>query len=167
MSCYYNMTMTNFEEYLTNKCGHNTIARNLDGSSSTGFMSKILMRDRRFFMKVYVDEKTECAIVEVYPGINVAAPYRAMTSQLCMKKNAERKAGILVVDPVHGDIYSHVESFFKEGPLTGETLEEMVDTAMSALVLCQNELECISHGMPCPQMYEETDLDALLSSLLM
>ncbi len=89
-----------------------------------------------------------------------------MTSQLCMRKNAERKAGILIVNPEHGDIYSHVECFFKEGPLTAETLEEMVDTALSALVLCQNELECISHGMPCPQKDEEADLDALISSLL-
>ena len=165
MSCYYNMTMTNFEEYLMNS-GHNTTARNLDGSSSAGFLSEILTNNKRYFLKICVDEKLECAIAEVYPGIHVSAPYRAMTSQLCMKKNANRKAGVLVVDPERGDIFSHVECFFKEAPLTGETLEKMVDTALSALVLCQNELECISHGMPYPQKDEE-ELDALLSSLLL
>lgn len=166
MNNNYEVTMTNFEEHLTEKSGHNTIARNLSGSSSNGFLTEILTGNNRFFLKIRVDEKVECAIMEAYPQIRVPEPYRAMTASFCMQKNAEKKVGNLVLDPDQGDIHCHVEASFHDAPLTGETLEEMEHIAITFLMSCQEELECLSHGMLPSSHNEANDIKNLMRNMM-
>lgn len=164
MRCFYDLTMCNIEEYFMRESGHNTVSRNMGKSASSGFMAEIITEFRRYFMKIYVDAETECVTMEVYPGINASARYRPMTSQLCMRMNSKLKAGMLVLDPVRGDIYCRITSFFKDGPLTEVTIEAMEQIALSCLTACQDELECVSHGMPWPYKAEADELDRIISS---
>ena len=164
MSEYFDTTITNIEEYLLNNA-HNTSARNLSSSSSEGFLCEVVTKNKRFFEKIRVDEKIECVIMEIYPGINVPAPYRAMTSMYCMEKNSEKKIGNLVLDPEQGDIHCHVEASFKDGPLSGETVDEMERIAIMFLMSCTKELEEISHGMLPTKDSGESELSELFEGL--
>ena len=166
MNTNYDVTMTNFEEHLNEKSGHNTIARNLSGSSSNGFMSEVLTGRNRYFLKIRVDEKIDCVIMEAYPGIRVPEPYRAMTASFCMQKNAEKKVGNLVLDPDQGDIHCHVEASFHDAPLTGETLEKMEHIVITFLMSCQEDLERVSHGMMPTSDNKGNDIRNLMKKMM-
>ena len=161
----YVLTMNNIEEHLIHKSNHNTTAKNLEGSSSTGFLSEILTGEESYFSKIRVDRALEFVTMDVYPGINVLTPYRAMAAQYCMEKNSEKKVGSLCVSARHGDVYCHVETSIKDAPLSGETLEEMERIAISLLHSCQDELELIAHGVLPSNKEEGHGLSALLSKM--
>jgi len=143
----YTTTMRNIEEYLIRTSNHNTTAKNLEGSSSDGFICEIMTKQNSYFMKVRVDKNLEYVTVDVYPGINVMPQFRAMAAQYCMEKSDEKKIGTICISSRHGDIYSHVESSIKDAPLSGETLEEMENIAITCVHTCQEDLEFISHGL--------------------
>ena len=161
----YLITMDNIEEYLIHKSNHNTTARNLEGSSSDGFLCEILTDKRSYFAKIRVDKALEYVTMDVYPGINVLPPYRAMAAQYYMEKTDEKKVGSLCVSSRHGDVYCHIEASFKDAPLTGDTLEEMEHIAISCLCACQDELELVAHGVLPSKNGDEHGLSGLLQKI--
>lgn len=150
MKDFYQTTIDNISAYLMHKSRHNTAARIMDGSSSIGFVSEILTRDRRIWLKIRVDDKINFVMIEAFPGISVAQPYRGAAAMFCMHENDSSKVGNLVIDPDTGDIYCHVESSIKDAPLSGETIEKLEGIAVSSLLGCIEDLERVAHGQVVP-----------------
>lgn len=164
---YFNETMVNIEEYLTLHSNHNTISRNLPGSSSSGFLCEILTEGRSYFMKLRVDDKIDYVILEMYPGITVQPPYIPMAAQYCMEKTDDKKVGSYRIAYNRGDVYFHIEASMKDAPVSGETIEHMEHIAIASLRVCENDLEFISHGlMPAPAKEEKPNKSGDLKSLL-
>lgn len=164
---YFNETMANIEEYLALRSNHNTVSRNLPGSSANGFLCEILTEDRSYFMKLRVDDKIDYVILEMYPGITVQPPYIPMTAQYCMEKTDEKKVGGYRIAYNHGDIYFHIEASIKDAPVSGDTIEQMECIAIASLRTCENDLDLISHGlMPVPAKEEKPNKPVDFKELL-
>lgn len=145
MNTTFEKTMENFREYLK-KSGHNIVAENIKGSA-TGFICESLTSDKRFILKIRVDENLEYAVLEAYPGISIPKPYRTMAMEYCMRKTDERKVSYLAVDYDQGDVYAHTEAPFRDGALSGETLHEMERMVFSVLMSCYDDLQQIARGV--------------------
>lgn len=142
----FETTRKNFEEYLAS-AGYNTVAKTLDGSENQGFLCELLTERASFFMKIRLDEALGFALVDVYPGITIPAPYLPRASQYAMERNAEKKAGTLQLCPIRGDLFCHVEAMFFSAPLTGADLEIMETIAVEFLLSCLEDLLRISQGL--------------------
>lgn len=141
----YETTLKNFEAYLAS-AGYNTVAKTLDGSATQGFLCELLTKRASFFMKIRLDETLGFALVDVYPGITIPAPYLPRAAQYAMEQNAPKKAGALRLCPIRGDLFCHVEAMFFSSPLTGADLEIMESIAVEFLLSCLEDLLCISQG---------------------
>lgn len=145
MNTTFEKTMENFREYLKNS-GHNIVAENIKGSA-TGFICESLTSDKRFILKIRVDENLAYAVLEAYPCISIPKPYRTMAMEYCMRKTDERKVAYLAVDCDQEDIYAHTEAPFRDGALSGETLHEMERIVFSLLMSCYDDLQQIARGV--------------------
>lgn len=146
MNTNYEQTMENIREYLKNS-HHNIVAENLDGSSMSGFLCESLTSDKRFILRINVDEKLEYVILQVYAGLSIPKPYRTMAMEYCMKETDLRKLSYIAVDNEQGAVYSHVETSFKDSALSGETLKDMEKLAFHVILSCYDDLQQIARGV--------------------
>lgn len=140
----YEQTISNFKEYLKNS-GHNTVAENLDCSSVKGFICESFLEERRFILKIRIEEKLQFAVIEAYAGINIPKAYRTMAAEYCNKHNDKRLVSSLCIS-AQGDVYTHVESFI-DGSLSKEAIKEMESIAVVSLITCYDDVQQIARGV--------------------
>lgn len=156
-------TMDNFREYLKGS-GHNIVAENVDCSSTSGFICESITKSNRFILKIRVDEKIQFAVLEAYAGISVPKPYRTMAAEYCNKQNDRHKVSYFCVSE-QGDVYSHMESSFIDGPLSGKALEELEHIALASLVSCYDDFQQIARGVLLDKENDDKNPLDLLSRL--
>lgn len=128
----YLETIENVRNYLET-AGHNTVAENLECSSSTGFLIESLFSDQRVVLKVRIDSNIDTIIVEGYPMITISTHDLDAACQHLMSKTSQYKVGYIGIDD-NRNVYSHVESSFKDAPISEETYEDLEHIAISILI---------------------------------
>lgn len=146
MNTNYEQTMENFREYLKNS-HHNIVAENFDGFSAGGFLCESLTSDKRFILKISINEKLEYVILQMYADITIPKPYRTMAMEYCMKETDLRKLSYIAIDNEQGAVYSHVETSFKDSALSGDTLKDMEKLAFHIILACYDDLQQIARGV--------------------
>lgn len=158
----YLETIENVRNYL-GTAGHNTVAENLECSSSTGFLIESLFSDQRIILKVRIDSNIDTIIVEGYPMITIPTHDLGVACQYLMSKTSQYKVGYIGIDD-NRNVYSHVESSFKDAPISEETFEDLEHIAISILVNNFEEIQKLTKDVLSCLTGEDNELD--LESLI-
>lgn len=103
-------------------------------------------KDKKFVLKIDVDDINGFAVLDAYVNISIPEPYRAIAAKYCMRKIAEQKLSYIDFYPKSGYAFTRVESSFADAPLSESILANMERIALSTLFACYDDLEQIAKG---------------------
>lgn len=103
-------------------------------------------KDKKFVLKIDVDDINGFAVLDTYVNISIPEPHRAIAAKYCMRKNSERKLSYICFYPESGYVFTRVEISFADAPLSESTLSNMECIALSTLFTCYDDLEQIAKG---------------------
>lgn len=148
MSAYptenYDVTTQNIKAYLSCHNGYNSVAQNLTASDSTGFLCELIAAEHLFFLKIRIDQATGFVLCDLYPLISVIPDNRQAVSLYCMHKTSAWKACTLQLDLETNAVLAHVESSFRDAPVSSETFTYLERLLISSMLSCYNELIMVS-----------------------
>lgn len=149
MSAYptenYDVTKQNIKAYLSHHGGYNSIAQCLSSSDSAGFLCELIVAGHLFFLKIHIDQVTGFVLCDLYPLISVTPDNRQTVSLYCMHKTTAWKACTLQLDLETNAVLAHVESSFRDAPVSSETFAYLERLLISSMLSCYNELIMVSH----------------------
>lgn len=116
----------------------------------------------KFVLKIDVDDINGFAVLDAYVNISIPEPHRAIAAKYCMRKNSERKLSYIGFYPESGYVFTRVENFFADAPLSESTLSNMECIELSTLFACYDDLEKIARGEFVENNNENSDCLASL-----
>lgn len=139
MSTNFELTTENVRDYLIQ--GHyNLVGEIINDDEMTGFLCEVVTEDKRTFFKIRIDDTIQFLIFEIYSGITIPEPYRSMAAEYVACESEKYKVGNIRVDMDRGDVYAHVESSFKDSPITTDVFAELELTAYSLFAATYDDL---------------------------
>lgn len=145
MSTNFELTTENVRDYLMQ--GHyNLVGEIINDDEMTGFFCEVVTEDKRTFFKIRIDDTIQFLIFEIYSGITIPEPYRNMAAEYATRESEKYKVGNIRVDIDRGDVYTHVESSFKDSPITTDVFEDMELTAYSLFASTYDDFMQIARG---------------------
>ena len=144
-------TIKNIRNYLK-KCNYNIIVEedNVDFPyTSSCFIYESNTRDKKdkkFVLKIDVDDINGFAVLDAYVNICIPRPQREIAAKYCMRKIGERKLSSIAFNAESGYVFTRIESSFADAPLSESTLSNMEHIALSTLFACYDDLEQIAKG---------------------
>lgn len=145
MSTNFKLTTENVREYLV-QGNYNLVGEIINRDGMTGFLCEVVTDDKRTFFKIRIDDTVQFLLFEIYFGITIPELYRSMAAEYAARESEKYKVGNIRVDMDRGDVYAHVESSFKDSPITTDTFEDMELTAYSLFASTYDDLMQIARG---------------------
>lgn len=140
----YDVTIQNIKDYLSRHGRYNSVAQNLNSSDLTSFLCELIAAEHLFFLKIRIDQTIGFVLCDLYPLISIAPNNRQIVSLYCMRKTSEWKACTLQLDVETNAVLAHVESSFRDAPMSSETFAYLEQLLVSSMLSCCNELIMVS-----------------------
>lgn len=141
-------TIKNIRNYFK-KCNYNIVIEeeNVDFPyTNSCFIYESNTRDKKFVLKIDVDDINGFAVLDAYVNIYIPRPQREIAAKYCMRKIGERKLSYIDFYPKSGYVFTRIGSSFADAPLSESTLSNMEHIALSTLFACYDDLEQIAKG---------------------
>lgn len=140
----YDVTIQNIKTHLSRHGIYNSVAQNLNSSDSTSFLCELIAAGHLFFLKIRIDRAIGFVLCDLYPLISIAPNNRQIVSLYCMRRTSEWKASTLQLDMETNAVLAHVESSFRDAPMSSETFAYLEQLLVSSMLSCCDELIMVS-----------------------
>lgn len=141
---HFFLTVQNIEDYLLEGQGHGAVVRTPMQAQETGFLCKLAVDGNLFFLRVRVDRGLGFVLCDLYPTLKFPEEKLQELSGWCIEQTAQWRAGSLQMDFSRGTVFAHVETAFRDGAVSRETIAYMEQLLLSVLLSHYEELTALA-----------------------
>lgn len=140
---FFDRTVETVEKYLREQTGHGTVIRTPVEGAETAFLCETAADGKRFFLRIRVEQELGFVLCDLYPALDLSGWTEANLLGWCAEQTDRWKIGSLRPDIPRNSVFAHVESAFRDGPVSEDTLACLEQLLLTMLLDALRELEAL------------------------